>query len=238
MNSSSIDQFRIAVADMRLKQKVLSARALEREYKIPKDFLSRNAEAKGTMKRLREEFGDASREQVRQKAKTRLRATKALDQLELERRSLSQRNFCKEFGFSVCLFRNYPDIRDRLNLLNKKPSVPPAKVRKVQTSKPKPSRTLTGVNVKLTAASAFERRRATVEIEKLQRQQNLILEAFRFQATRTANELIRSISGQVDRNLIDLALKDLVDTGRLRLSSRTPRTYQLLDYSTYKGVAG
>lgn len=255
------DRFQQAVEDMKRDRKVLSLRVLERKYNLHSSFISHDKEALKTMRELRAEFGCASKEQTRQKAKTRARAMQALDQLEREQRSLPQRKFCKEFDFSIHLFKNYPDVRERLAQLTErfglpvveKKTCPPSapkkspKPKKPATPKPAPVSSEPKVSVKVTSPEVFEKRAlaqqkkiaAAKEREEksfaLTDRHHQILSAFRYQDLRTASQ-INLFAGKIDRRLIDRTLQDLLDMSVLKLTSKTPYTYELLDRSTLKAV--
>lgn len=251
VDSTPIDRFRLAVEEMKRTQKVLSVRVIERKYKLYQNFILRDPEAIKTMKQLREQFGCASKEQTRQKNKTRIRAMQALDQLEQEQRSLPQRKFCKEFEFSIHLFKNYPDVRERLAALTEKfglpktpktprPSKPSPSAQPVKKPSEKPVPVVQTVSAKVTSVEVFEQRalknrEKLTKDEKLKEPQALILRAFRYQPTRTALQL-RDVMGKIDRRVVDAALQELVSSGTLKIVSRTPYTYQLVDRSTLKAV--
>ncbi len=162
----------------------------------------------------------------------------AIDQLEREKRSLSQREFCKEFNISMHMILSRAEVRKRLADLKerfpqeKKARSIQKKPRKADPS-PAPAPFSAGVSAKVTPPEVFERkvmaRRGLAKAEELRKQQDAILKVFRYQPVRTAVQLHESMGRvNLDRDLIDRAIKDLIDAGTLKLISKSPYTYEFV----------
>ncbi len=169
----------------------------------------------------------------------------AIDQLEREKRSLSQREFCKEFNISMHMILSRAEVRKRLADLKerfpqeKKARSIQKKPRKADPS-PAPAPFSAGVSAKVTPPEVFERkvmaRRGIAKAEELRKQQDAILKVFRYQSVRTAVQLHESMGRvNLDRDLIDRAIKDLIDSGTVKLISKSPYTYEYTG-STAKAI--